>query len=141
MLALVAFALAGCIEGEPIFFEDRSVDVVAVRVNAWADGGQRVAKAEVYGLASDGANRAFSGTLRIVLEAQDDTSGVPVYTFLQEWEVRPRAEDFATPTVPFYTHLIQAAHLPQPGTYRVSAEAHIQGRNVTGEPALFYWPG
>lgn len=142
LLGLVCL-LAGCVEGEPQFFEDKSAEVRSLHVNAYAaeEGGEagREGRVEVSGIGPDGQERAFHGTVGLVLEEQDNSRPEHTYSFLKAWSVEVEAADFAHPDVPVYVHVVEARHLEAGKTFRVTANATIDGRLVTGPPALFYW--
>lgn len=138
-IVLVLF-IVGCVEGEPRFFEDESAKVERLRVNAFWTTDDPGATVEVHGHGPDGQTHAFTGTVRLALEAQDRTTEPHTYRPVKEWTVEVDADDFSTPTIPFFTYRIPPADLPGAGTYRVWANASIGERAVVGEPALFERP-
>lgn len=141
VVLLLATLPVGCVEGEPRFFDDESELVTHLRVNAYSDAEAGVAKVEVHGLDDEEANHAFRGTITVKLEAQDRSREPHTYQPVGEWTAEVGPDDFSTPTVPFYTMVLEPETFPQAGTYRVWANATIDGRPVMGEPALFEWQG
>ena len=140
LLALLAL-LPGCLrlEGEERHFPDQGDEVVRMHVNAYAavDATPRHAVVESSGLAAEGQERAFHGTLRIRLERQHNGTTDPTYEPVKEWTVEVTSEDFSSPTVPFHRFIIPADAFPADATYRVKAGARIDGRDVPEGAALF----
>lgn len=141
LLVVALFLAAGCVEGEPRYFEDESTSVASLRVNAYTEPETRVAKIEVRGLDAQGNERAFTGTITLKVEAQDRSRVEHTYRPLEAWTVEVDADDFASPTVPMYVHEVEPETLGGNGTFRVWGNATIDGRELVAEPALFDWTG
>lgn len=137
-LTFLLVPLAGCIEGEPIAFADGSEKVDRLRVNAYAT--PEGALVETTGIGRDGDFHAFRGRLVVVLERQHPGEGEPAYGQVREYVVEVEEDDFAHPEIPMHRHVIPAADLGEPGTFRVRVSARVGERDLGGEPALFAFP-
>lgn len=139
---VVALALAaGCVAGEPRYFDDQTEDVRSLRVNAYQDVENGVAVIEVRALGADGLERAFKGDLRLGLDRQDRSSEPHRFVAYKAWRDGVTADDFASPTVPTYILRVAAKDMLHVTTYRAWANATVGGQTLTADPALFDWSG